>query len=97
MDELQIELLPDSEDSDDENFEVCFYVEKTQFFTFKSSFMKLSPKFREISEEFSPNEQILVELPVWSQSRSFQIVLDFVNFGEMFWASGSPHIEGQNL
>jgi hypothetical protein len=36
-------------------------------------------------------------LPLWSTAQAFRIVLDYVNTGEMFWASGDKEKEGKDI
>jgi hypothetical protein len=46
--------------------------------------------------QFQENQQVTIELPIWATARAFQIVLDYVNFGEMFFGAGSDENEGKN-
>ena len=36
-------------------------------------------------------------MPLWSTAQAFRIVLDYVNTGEMFWASGDKEKEGKDI
>ena len=88
--------LASASDSDEENFEVCFKVEDMEFFTFKLGFMQQSSKFRELVSA-TADEQIRIQLPPYAKAKAFRIILDYVNFGEMFWENGDAKKEGQDV
>jgi hypothetical protein len=34
---------------------------------------------------------------LWATAKAFRIVLDYINTGEMFWASGDKDVEGRDV
>lgn len=84
-------------DSDDNNYEVCFVVQDVEFFTFKEGFITQSQQFRDIVEDIDDSQQIRILLPLWATAKAFRIVLDYINTGEMFWASGDKDVEGRDV
>ena len=36
-------------------------------------------------------------MPLWSTAQAFRIVLDYINTGEMFWASGNKDKESSDI
>jgi hypothetical protein len=72
-------------------------VQDVEFFTFKEGFITQSQQFRDIVEDIDDSQQIRILLPLWATAKAFRIVLDYINTGEMFWASGDKDVEGRDV